>query len=96
MPQRKGQTGNPNGRPKGQPNKTTAELRQALSLIVSNNIGKMQTCLETIAKTNPAKAFELYIRLADLIIPRAIAEVDPTPQPDWYKEQAKKMMQKVD
>ena len=91
-----GTTNNPNGRPKGQPNKTTAELRQALSLIVSDNIEKMQTCLESIAKTNPAKALELYIRLADLIIPRAIAEVEQPKTSDWYAEKAKELMKKVD
>ena len=37
MAQKKGQTGNPNGRPKGTPNKVTAEMREWLSKLVEGN-----------------------------------------------------------
>ena len=37
MAQKKGQTGNPSGRPKGTPNKVTAEMREWLSKLVEGN-----------------------------------------------------------
>jgi acyl carrier protein len=48
MAQLKGKTGNPNGRPKGKQNKTTTELKEAINLIVSNNIDKLQRDIDSL------------------------------------------------
>ena len=37
MPQPKGHTGNPNGRPKGIPNKTTSTVRNWLVQLINDN-----------------------------------------------------------
>lgn len=67
MAQRKGQTGNPNGRPAGSPNKTTAEIRNAFQLLVSNNIDTMQADLVML---EPEKRLSFIIKLAEFFIPK--------------------------
>ncbi|WP_420832395.1 DUF5681 domain-containing protein [Paraflavitalea pollutisoli] len=39
---KKGQSRNPNGRPKGSLNKSTMEIREVLSLLAVNNIKKFR------------------------------------------------------
>ena len=48
MAQKKGQTGNPNGRPKGSPNKTSAEIRNLFQTLIQNNIEHLQSDFEEI------------------------------------------------
>ena len=51
------------GRPKGSPNKTTQEVRDAYQMFAENNIDKFQEWIDKVAKTNPAKAMELVLSL---------------------------------
>lgn len=67
---KKGQTNNPNGRPKGKPNKTTAEIREAYQSFVENNIPNFEEWLNRVAKTNPAKAIELVTGLSEYFLPK--------------------------
>ena len=66
MAQRKGQTGNPNGRPVGSPNKTTAEIRKAFQLLVSNNIDTLQADLDSMKPTERVKAM---LELMKFVLP---------------------------
>jgi len=58
------------GRPKGSPNKTTQEMRDAIQYIAKNNIEKFQVWIDKIAETNPIKAMELNIAMYEYFIPK--------------------------
>jgi len=67
---KKGQSGNPNGRPKGSPNKETAEIREAFQLLVESKMDDLSEWLNQVAKDNPAKALELVLKLSEYILPK--------------------------
>jgi len=58
------------GRPKGTPNKTTKQIRDAFQCFVEDNTDKMQEWLERVAEKNPAKALELLGGLSEYILPK--------------------------
>ena len=58
------------GRPKGTPNKTTKEIREAYQCFIEDNTEKLQEWLERVAEKNPAKAIELMANLSEYILPK--------------------------
>jgi hypothetical protein len=63
----KGTTNNPNGRPKGVPNKLTKELRQSLKDVVSGHIEQIGQDLD---KLEPRERLELLIKILQYILPK--------------------------
>ena len=58
---------NKNGRPKGAPNRTTAQLKKAVQKIVDTNLEQLQTDLE---KMEAEKRAALLVKLIQLVLPK--------------------------
>jgi len=58
------------GRRPGTPNKVTRETREALALLIEQNIEKLQDWLDRVAETDPAKAMALLLQMAEFTIPK--------------------------
>ncbi|MDR3448170.1 MAG: hypothetical protein P4M15_00195 [Alphaproteobacteria bacterium] len=71
MAQRKGRTGNPNGRPKGVPNKVTNDLRETVVKFVNENSHKFQSWLDDIqAEHGSLEAFKRVEALLEYAMPK--------------------------
>lgn len=74
-----GQSGNPNGRPKG-PNRATKEIKEAYINLVNNNLGSIQGWLDIVAQRDPAKAFDMLMKLSPFILPKLTEEIGELPK----------------
>jgi len=66
----KGTSGNPNGRKKGVPNKTTAELKEIITRIVGNQLDRLEADLDKVRKDDPIEAMKLATKLIDYVLPK--------------------------
>lgn len=70
------QSENSRGRPKGSPNRATADVRAAIAAFAEGNAHKLQDWLDRVAegsggvKPDPAKAADLYLRAIEYHIPK--------------------------
>lgn len=58
------------GRKKGTPNKVTKDVREAYTLLVHQNIPKLQGWLDRVGEGNPEKALQIMISLSEYVIPK--------------------------
>jgi len=61
---------NRNGRPKGSKNKNTSLIRIAYQKLTEDNLEAMSEWISRVAEEDPAKAFDLMIKLSEFIIPK--------------------------
>ena len=66
MAQKKGQTGNINGRPKGTPNKTTNDLRNTFQSLLEANLETMQRDLDSL---DPKDRLQIIFKMAAFCLP---------------------------
>ena len=64
----KGHTNNPNGRPKGVPNKATSDLRQWVSALIDDNRSMIESDLKSI--TDPTQRLSILERYLQYSLPR--------------------------
>jgi len=64
---KKGQTGNPNGRPRGSPNKTTSNIRKFVEALVRDNLFSMKKDLK---KVSPKDRLMILEKLMQYTIPK--------------------------
>lgn len=62
----KGQTNNPNGRPKGTPNKVTTEIRQGFQTLIENNFEQLE---QDIKSLEPKDRVKSIIELSKFVLP---------------------------
>ena len=71
MAQRKGQTGNPFGRPVGSPNKVTSDLRAKISTIVAKQIDSMEEDLQSL---EPMQRLQIVEKLISYCVSKLQAQ----------------------
>ena len=64
---KKGQTNNPAGRPKGKPNKVTAELREWVQKLIDDNRKQLETDL---MKLDPKDRWQVIEKLMSYVVPK--------------------------
>lgn len=92
----KGQTNNPNGRPKGTPNKATREMKEIVATIVENNIERLQKDIDSLTAK---ERLDVIVKLIAYIVPKPVsvkAEIEqttelPTMTLDELRERLKNM-----
>lgn len=65
-----GQSGNPNGRPKGSPNKVADEIKLAFAQLLQNNVDQLGLWITQVAERDPAKALEIYTKISERFVPQ--------------------------
>lgn len=64
---KKGESGNPNGRPKGAKGKARANLLERITDIIDNNVDRLQ---KDLAKLTPAERVKALTSLIGYVIPK--------------------------
>ena len=66
---RKGISGNPAGRKKGTPNKTTKDIREIMNRIISSNFSETKITRD-LKELSPKQRLDYLLRLAEFILPK--------------------------
>lgn len=74
---KQGESGNPNGRAAGTPNKVTRDIKEAYKQLIENNLENLTKWLEAVAKENPEKAIRILSELSEYVVPK-LARTDIT------------------
>jgi len=70
MTLRKGETNNPNGRPKGAVNRTTTEIRNLFNVLLSANLENIQNDIDLL---EPKDRIAVLLKLSEFVIPKLLS-----------------------
>jgi len=65
-----GQSGNPNGRPKGVQNEVANEIKLAFAQLLQNNVPQLEEWIARVGERDPAKALEIYTKISERFVPQ--------------------------
>ena len=78
-----GESGNPNGKPKGAEAKVNKEARQLFVETLQGQVGHIHNAFEQVRVKDPAKYLELFAKYAQYFVPK---KVDVTSGGDEIKQ----------
>lgn len=66
-----GVSGNPSGKPRGAVNRVTIsdKVREAFAQLLDNNVDQLEGWLHALAKKNPEKALDIWVRISERFVP---------------------------
>lgn len=70
MPFQPGKSGNPTGRVKGQPNRVTKDVREAIRSFVETYAEKLPGWIDKVAEDDPARAAALVLQASEYVLPK--------------------------
>jgi hypothetical protein len=82
MAQKKGQTGNVNGRPKGTPNRVSTELRKWVSNLIDENREQIKKDLMSV---EPEKRLAMLEKLMQYVLPKPQQKIEVDKDDDFNK-----------
>lgn len=65
-----GESGNPNGRPKGTANASSEKIKQFYLELLDGNLDNIQIWLTQTASEDPARALDFLLKLSPFVIPK--------------------------
>lgn len=85
---KKGQSGNPAGRPPGSLNKSTKAFREVMTALLEKNEEMFEKWIERIAKNNPGQAYDLMLRSAEFTTPKLsrVTHTGDVNEPVFFKQ----------